>query len=488
MRKRRVYHVLSLLQEEEVALFKSYLTSPLFDPDSVLIRFLDWWEEKGLLDQGSGTEEMSTAAFLANSGFHPSRLDKLCSQLYRKTVDFLALRHYQTSREMQDECANQALATREASNTDINRQLERQEKRLQKALDSSENRKETLQLVWRKSEIKTRVRRTRALWKEDFRELHEKLDGYYYLQKLKALSASANIRNLYHHQEAFQAPFLEFFRKFVPLTTCSPLEQAYFHTVEMLLHQENQSHFEALIQLLKEQGSTFDPEEERELYSYALNLTIRKGNKGDKVQQEYSAQLYRELLEKGLLLIDGKLPSQAMKNIVVLNCRLGHLGWVEAFIDAYQFRLTEEAKPTYIIYNRAVLAFFQAKYSLAIAHLKEVIALLKDDVFYELDARVYLWTSYFENYQHLNLAEVDEMDKMYDSFRILIGRNQKIAKAHKLQYQNFIRQFKRLIVLQQMQTPPQDHLMIFRAELKAMDYTFNRDWLLAKVEGLLGLA
>jgi len=488
MRKRRVYHVLSLLQEEEIALFKGYLTSPLFDPDTVLIRFLDWWEEKGLLDQGIGTEEMSTTTFLANSGFHPSRLDKLCSQLYRKTVDFLALRRYQASQELQDACANEALAAKEASHTDINRQIERQEKRLAKTKDSSEKRQEALQLVWKKSEIKTRVRKTRALWKEDFKELHEKLDGYYYLQKLKALSASANIRNLYHHQEVFQAPFLDFFRESVPLTTCSYLEQAYYHTVEMLLHSEDQLHFEALIQLLKEKGESFAPEEERELYSYALNLTIRKGNKGDRVQQEYSALLYRELLEKGLLLIEGKLPSQAMKNIVVLHCRLGHLEWVESFIEAYQFRLTEEANPTYITYNRAVLAFFQANYSQAISHLKEVLALLKDDVFYELDARVYLWTSFYESYEELNREEVDEMDKMYDSFRILIGRNQKIAKAHKLQYQNFIRQFKRLIVFHQMQTPPRDQLEVFRGELTAVDNTFNRNWLLAKVDELLALA
>lgn len=484
MRHRRVYQIMLLLNEEEVRLFRHFLVSPLFPGGKTLLRFFELWEERVL--QAPTTTDLEVEVFLDGSGFQVSRFDKLCSQLQSRLLEFLVFQEFQRDDGVKYDLAWKALEARGASESELYRQQERHRKWLEKQSDSAWKQMKMLELVWRRVEGKISTRQTQALWKEDFRELHEMLDDYYYLQKLKLASASANVRQMYKQEEDPASVFLRFFRDAINPEVLSPLGKAYYHTIEILSNSDALGHFRQLIQTLQENAADFEIQDARELYSYALNFTIRKGNQGESVYRDYTGFLYRDLLDKGLLLVDGRLPSQVMKNIVVIHCRLGQLEWAADFVAAYQDRLSEGTDPAIITYNQAVLAYFQKDYPGAIAQLKEVVSQLKDDIFYELDARSYLWKSYFEAYEALSLQEVDEMEKMYDSFRLLIDRNKRISLIHKLQYRNFIREFKRLMVLFQQKDLPHDLLKAFRTDLEGMDNIVNRDWLIQRVDGLLG--
>jgi len=483
MRNRRVYQILLLLKEEERRLFRRYLISPLFQGSKSLLRFYALWETRVL--GATMDKELDVKSFLEGSGFQVSRFDKLCSQLQSRLLEFMVFLEFKSDDTLKHDLAKRALESRGASEGELYRQQERHRKWLDKQRDSAWKQMEVLSLMWRKAEAKISTRQTHVLWKEDFRDLHELLDGYYYLQKLKLASASANARRMYKQEEDPASAFLSIFRETVAPETLPPLSKAYYHTIEILSNGDALEHFRDLMQILKDHAATFDDQDARELYNYALNFTIRKGNQGETVYREYTGSLYRDLLDKELLLVDGHLPSQAMKNIVVIHCRLGKRTWVANFIEEYRDRLPEGSNPAIVTYNEAVLAYFSQDYTAAINKLKEVVSQVKDDIFYELDARTYLWKSYFEAYEGLSLEEVDEMEKMYDSFRLLIDRNKKISKIHKLQYRNFIREFKRFMVLFQQKKLPYGLLKAFRADLEKMDHIVNRDWLIKKVEELL---
>ena len=117
--------------------------------------------------------------------------------------------------------------------------------------------------------------------------------------------------------------------------------------------------------------------------------------------------------------------------------------------------------------------------------MKEVIANLKEDVFYGLGARVYLWKSYFEHLAHLTMEEVDEMYRMYDAFRVFIDRNDKISVGHKTNYKNFIREFKRFMVILNKEPIDRDQLQELRDDLAEMTFLANKDWFLDKVDSVL---
>lgn len=482
MRTRRIYHILCLLKEEEAKDFREFLVSPLFGGSKMLQRFFDLWEERILGQEGV---DLEPEAFLEGSGFQVSRLDKLCSQLLRKSLEFISLKEYQQSETLQYSQTSKGLINRGAPEDEIRRQEDRFQKWLGKQNDSAEKQMEVLHLAWRAAEAKTRSRQTKELYKEGFRDLHEKLDNYYFLQKLKLASATANARLMYKQAEDPASAFISFFREHAALEELSPLIQCYFHNIEMLAQSDALKHFQQLTGLLQENASNFDLGDAAELYNYALNFTIRKGNQGELVYRTYTGALYRDLLEKGLLFVGGKLPSPVFKNLVVSHCRLGKLDWVANFIAEYRDKLPDGTHPSIITYNEGVLAFFKADYGSAIKDLKEVVSQLKNDVFYELDARTYLWKSYFEHFNELTLDEVDEMDRMYDAFRIFIDRNKKVSEIHKLQYRNFIREFKRLQVLQQQAPLNLENLKDFEQDIQSMEYTYNKDWFLLKVREMI---
>ena len=483
MRNRRVYHILALMDEGERRLFRAFLQSPLFEKKKRLLRFYDLWDRRVLRKEAGGPDTVE--ALLKGSDFLPSAFDKLCVQLRLKALEFLSLRTYQSSDQLQLELTNQVLADRGAPDSETSRELERYRKWLLSQPDSATTMHSRLNFHWDRTSAKMSTRQTREVWKENFQELHDLLDDYYYLQKLKLASATANARHMYQQDDDPAALFLGFFWESIDLNRLSPLARAYAHTVQMLTQENPLPPFTALSDLLQQFGGEFEAEDAQELYQYALNFTIRKGNQGEQVYRAATGTLYRDLLDKGLLLINGGLPAQTMKNIVVTHCRLGKLDWVEGFIAAYRDRLVPGTDPAVVSYNVAVLAYFRKDYDRAIPRLKEVVSKLKNDIFFELDARIYLWKAYFEHYDQLSLEEVDEMERMYDAFRLLIDRNKKLSDVHKQQYRNFIREFKRLLGLAQQAPLPTDKLIAFRDEHRELEPTFYQAWILEQANALL---
>lgn len=484
MRKRRVHQILSLFEPEEIKRFRAFLVSPLYDKNKSLLRFFELWEAR-VLSADAETGEISPEAFLKGSDFKLSRLDKLCSQLHRKALDFLALLEFEREKEMQMNCEATALERRGAPSEEIQRHDQRQRRWLQGQKASAAMELHNLQLHWRIARANARSRKTQVLWKEDFHELHERLDAWYYLQKLKLAAASANARHLYNQEEESPASFLHFFRQSVDAEKLHPLTRAYLLTLDMLTQEPAQDAFIELSVLLQDEADGFEEEEARELYHYALNFCIRKSNLGEEVYKEYTGKLYRDLLDKELVLFNGRLSAQTMKNIVVIHCRLGKLDWVQQFLEGYRHRLDLGADPATVTYNEAVLAFFRRDFRVAIDKLKEVVSQLKNDIFYELDARIYLWKSYFEFYDHLRLEEVDEMERMYDAFRVYIDRNNKISEVHKVQYRNFIREFRRLLRAVHKESLPQTQLLSLRQELVELEHTIGKEWFVEKVDELM---
>ena len=480
MRKRKLYSLLIALSPEDLTGLKHYLTSPLFNSSKTLASFLALWRRK-LLNDPEG-EEMSAEQFVKGTSFTVARLDKLCSQLYQKVMDFLALREFQEDELTRQELFLKALERREVGIAEFSRQYERLAGQLAKMPDSVARRLQVLKLRWMMAEATTQARETQTLWKEDFRDLHQLTDDYYHLQKLKLASASANLKHVFNQDHPDPAAsFMEQLRDRHTQEGLDSLLSAYYLIAEMFSAEEGGEYFKRLLSLLDQNSSQFDKAEAQELYSYTLNFCIRKENEGQSSYAVHTASLYQKMLDKGFLFENGKLPPSQMKNLVFVNCRTGNLDWVRSFIDTYRDRLTEGTAPYVATYNEAVLAFFKQDYHTAIRLLKEVISQSKDDIFYELGARNYLWRSYFEYRDHLSIEEVDEMYRMYDAFRVFIDRNQKISEAHK----NFIREFKRFMVILDREPIAKENLQSLRKEIAAMSSMVNKVWFLEKIDGFL---
>lgn len=485
MRNRRLYQLMSLLTEEEVTAFEHFLQSPLFQPSKRIYQFYKLWVER--VQQAEDPDEVTPEMLLAESLLQPKRIDKYCSQLSSQLLEYVAFLDYKGTASAQLTHRLNALESRNASMHEITRLRTQIQKSVTGNKSSAERELQLLRLKWKALAARINARETQDLWKENFGELHQHIDTYYRLQKLQLSTASANARNIFKITEPEAAEAL-FIQEFEPATTDpknSPLILAFYHCRQMLSVEDGETHFSALLSILKQHSGDFEASMAGELYGYALNFCIRKSNQGELSYRAHSATLYRDLLDNGLILNDGKISSHVLKNIVVIHCVLGETDWVRELLERFKDRMSDDYSGQAIVYNQAILAFYEEDYPAAIRILNEVVAELKEDVFYQLDARTYLWKSYFEHLDQLSLEEVDKMFRLYDSFRIFIDRNQQISETHKQQYRNFIREFRRFMVLLERETIPEDPLKQLYTEVEEMRYMANKGWFLEKMEAIL---
>ncbi len=485
MRKRKLYQLLAILDSRSLDSLREFLSTSFFNTNPTLTVFFDAWRSHVL---GPDYDpDLTTEALLAGTGIQPARMDKLSTQLNQKVIEFLALVEFRDSDHLQKELFMQALLRREMPISDLKWQYGRIANRVKKEPESSERILHRLHLRRTLAEATVHDRKTRVVWQEDFTELHDLLDEYYQLEKLKLTCASLNAWHIFNHgKEAMDASPWPVQMDPAIRSELPPLPRAYALIISLLEAEDPTSDpLAELLELLDAHAADFSDLEANQVYAYVLNFCIRQMNQGRHEFGHSTATLYRQLLTNGLILNQGTLPPQQFKNIVALHCRIGELDWVRGFLDQAHDLLPPEFAPQAILYNQAVLSFHLRDYTAAIQSLKNVIADLRDDVFYGIDARVYLWRSYFENLAAASLDEVDEMYRLYDSFRIYLDRNEKISLAHKTDYRNFIRLFKRMIDLYPDLFRDRGALEALQAEVRDTSPLPNRGWFLEKINSAL---
>ena len=476
--------MLSLLQPEELRGFQTYLSTRFFNGKKTLVVFFARW--KKLFLDAPHERDYSAEAFLAGTGIHPRRMDKLSSALYALVCNYLAILEFQENEQAQHEMLLFAIEKRGAGKQETESLFEKMLNRTAEEKESPDKVLRLMKIRWLYAEMSIRTRETRSLWQENFHDLHDLLDQYYQLQKLKLASATTNAKNIYNHAEDNPAEkFLAYLQHSKADAELSPLSRAYFLTIQMLRSENGKDAFGELLLLLGGKAHLFDRREALELYSYALNFCISHSNQGKPEHLKDASVLYLQLLENKLILENEELPPQQFKNIVALHCRLGMLDWVATFIDEYNQFLPKKSQHFALTYNQAVLSYYRQDYAHAIHQFKEIIANLSEDVFYALDARVFLWKSFFENLDHNTMKEVDEMYRLYDAFRLYIDRNDKISTFHKQHYRNFIREFKRFTEIINRQPASPKHLSELREEVFNMDFVSNKEWFLQKIDVFL---
>lgn len=489
MRDRKIYSVLVLLSKEEHRLFRDYLVSPLFEPSKTMQEFFRLWEQKILSVDSSRDQPYTPEEFLEGSKLLPSRIDKYCTHLYKRLLDFLALQKYQHSPSVRLELIADALEQRNAPRKEWESQRAMVRKDIDALPESSEKLLRLLNYKWKEAEARIYTRETQSIWKEDFRGLHQGMDGYYHLQKLKLACAGANARLIYNQPRDPQDDAADLLKQFEDESAArllGALSYSYLLTLRLYNSGDGAAELQVLFEHLRKVGGQFEPKEASEVFNYALNYCMRRGNQGEVLYQKYAAALYRTLLENKSILKDGMLPPQIMKNIVVIHCSVGELDWVAGFLEEYKDRLQGNPGPDIIKYNLAVLAFYQNDRK-CIGLLKEVISNLKDDIFYELDSRIYLLKAYFDHRKELSIEETDDMYRVFDSFRVFIDRNRVISPMHKQRYRNFITEFRRFLKLIEtgFSSVDQKRLQKLRQKVEATEYMANKSWFLEKIESFL---
>lgn len=232
--------------------------------------------------------------------------------------------------------------------------------------------------------------------------------------------------------------------------------------------------------LLQHLGSLND-NDAREICAYVQNYCVKRINEGRENYLRELFNLFRLMIQKGLVL-DGNIISQwTYKNIVTTGVRLKEFEETEQFIHDWYTKLPESDRDNAYQYNLAVLHYESKQYKRAMQLLNKVHF---TDPNYYLDAKSILLKIYFEQEAFEAIHTLKDTVKIYLLRDTLLSKNQKslyknlfscTLKLYKLKYESdyMTNEKRRTTVLKLL------------ADIKENDLIANKQWLSVQADIVL---
>lgn len=230
--------------------------------------------------------------------------------------------------------------------------------------------------------------------------------------------------------------------------------------------------YQQLRQLLQTSGHRLGAELRINLYLSAINVANALYQRGEEHYLREMLDLYREMLDLGLLQTGGLLSVHNYKNIVTLALRLGEYQWTEQFIETHRTDLPAQAQAGVYHYNLANLRSHQGRYREALRHLQQVEFL---DPFYQIGYKMLQLKIYYE------CQEIEALLSLATAFRTYVRRKSQLPKERKQTYFNFIR-FTRALFM--VKLGRQADLDMLAEEIENADTLIEKGWLKAKLSEL----
>lgn len=308
----------------------------------------------------------------------------------------------------------------------------------QQALKNEAYLRKHLQFQMENMQFQSRTQRTADLKLQD---ISDNIDRLYLLQKLRHACTQLSHQAVYHkkYDYGLLPSILESLDE--NALTDWPMIAVYYHCFRFLTATTPSNHFQQFRSLLLKHMELFTPEENKDLFLFAINFCIRQMNKGEKSFIAEAFALYQEALKVGFLIEENEMSRFAFNNIVGIALMMESYDWTASFIDDYHTYVNEAYRPATLSLNHARLAFATQKYDQAIYHLQT--AEYKDLVNNLISRMLLIKIYYLQGAWEPLEAQLTNLDHFI--------RRAALSQFHKENYQQIIRFIRRLIAL-----PPYD--------------------------------
>ena len=430
----KLYSILNDFNKYEQNRCRKYILSPYFNKNQGIIELFE-----GIIGEINQTSDAKFTKELLWERMEPGKLfsdvrfRKYCSDLLKLLEGFLAQEVYQENPLHQATYLIEAVSQRKFSKL-FNSTL-RTARRL-----SDQQRLRPASYYFYQYEIE---RNFYSMFQFDsnkkevanIEDIANNLDYFFIAEKLRYYVAVLNRQYEIPHE--YEIRFMEDIIKQVEKLDHEeiPPVAVYYQLYLAMTDSENEKHYFKLKNLLQKYGLLFPEEEASLLYNGAVNYCTRKINKGRSDFLREYFDLYKDLLEKEIIIVDEELDPRHFKNLVLAGLRLGEIDWTDNFIKSYQIYLPDNERENAVTFNLAQLYFYKKNYDKVIEMLHNVEY---NDLAYNLNSKVFLLQTYFE------IDEIEALYSLLESFRAFLNRRKNIPARRKKSYLNLIRFTKKL--------------------------------------------
>ncbi len=483
MRSRKIYQVYAALESNERKSFGLYLVSPLFGLGHRLEELRAVLEEMVAAPEEVDLDAETIWKLLPSTqtAFRANGFDKLCAELMNALNDFLALQEF---RAKPSTIASHQLSAYVERNLDefVPRVYENLRDKLGEDLEKdSAGLYAHLELSQRYGEYV--FRKPRMPRGEQLIEIDARLNAFFFAKKLEI----ASLVDIYN--QAFSAglalPYTDMIERIVDEPEDRfPLLVRMRALAWMLTSTCEDQYYWQLKTLLIEKMDKLARDQQRTLFHLLLNHCVFRINGGNEEFEAEMDELQLTMLDFELFLVDGKMPPAQFKNIIYVRLLNGAFDWVVTFIDEWEGRLSNDHGGCSPIYNKAVLNFYEGEYNACIRKMEQVLRDFKEDVFYSLDARIYILMCLYEKGKQEDVLA--QLESGLNAFRVYLLREKRLGDARKERYSNLVKQFRRLMSLS-LEAPVK---RVKKAEkfleiLDSLQPASNRKWFIKQVKVFL---
>ena len=306
----------------------------------------------------------------------------------------------------------------------------------------------------------------------NLQEVADSLDIVFISQKLRQACSMLSHQAVYKAEYDFGLlePALQYIEDHKLLHL--PAISVYYYCFRALTRPEDDHFFHEFKKQILIWTDLFPPDEMRDLFILGINYCIKRYNEGAGAYLKDEFELYREGLDRGILLSEGQLSRFTYRNAVALGLVLKEYSWVEQFLHQYRDHLPPSHRESMFSFCLALLQYSRQ-------HYKEALDLLQkseyEDLLLNLAAKTVQLKIFYE------WGETDLLSAHLQAMRAFI-RRKKIIGYHQENYLNTIQLTRRLVEVNPFDKKAVEDL---KAEIGQTRNLAEKAWLLTQVS-LLG--
>jgi len=463
MQKNRLFHLFCQLSSWELNHFEAFLRSPYFNKRADVLRLFDFFK------QHIKTEISREAAYKfvwPKKDYSDKEAYLLFSYLYKLLEDFLAFQQIRKDKALikfHSACAYRDLKMESAftkklteSKAILTKNGLRNSDYLRRLFDLEKEHYDYLGSAQRSAE-------------NNLEEVGRSFDVYYIAEKIRQHCFQLSHQAVF--EKEYKTDMMDAVIKFVEeneeMMVYPPIV-IYYNFYKALTAENDGQYFQKFRETIDRYKTHFTITEIRDIYLIAINICIRRANKGGRHYVVELFELYKKGIEQDVFVENDVLSSFAFKNILSAGIKLKQLDWLDEFIHNYQSKLSPHLREATVRYTTAALRYEQNKYEEALQFLT---GLESDDYLLVLSAKTIQLKILYEQ------EDFESLDTLLESMRIYLQRKRKMG-YHKEVYQNVIRLTKRLMMLAPYDKKRKADL---EAEVATMQPQSLRDWFLEMI-------
>jgi len=265
----------------------------------------------------------------------------------------------------------------------------------------------------------------------------------------------------------------------LPQYADEPLLNTYRAAI-LMLESGEKSYFEKLLDLLKS-DLNIPKDNLIDFFKIAISFCARQLNEGISSYYETSFNLYKTMDNKDLLIENGTIPENNLKNIITISCRADQVKWAVQTLNKYKSFIREEVREEVYHYNLGVIEFYQNNYPKAHDYFTVVYqSLNKINDIYNVNLRIMMLKCDYEIEQINQESSIAQ----WHATKKFIRTNQSLSSRNKTAWQNFISIASILHQIKHKYTRTTLEQVKQKMEELGNDNIADKQWLLDKIEKL----